>query len=117
MAATRGLYHSYTITSQSYSTRSITNGINAFNKPDAAAEPDTAAEPAAEPADATTVAECYTGSTAFFYITNHRQQSFYGGRSYTKYKTFSAFFTERSIRFYSILQNAHRSLPSTLKYA
>jgi hypothetical protein len=71
-AATRGLYHGYTVTSQSYSTRSITNSIDAFNKPDAAVELDTAAEPAAEPADAITVAECYIGSTAFFYITNHR---------------------------------------------
>ena len=69
-ATTRGLYHSYTSTSQSYSTaRSITNGIDAFNEPLIAAKPDIAAEPAAEPVDATTVAKCYTGSTAFLCYT------------------------------------------------
>ena len=72
-AATRGLYHSYTITSQSYLTiRSIINAINAFDELDAAAELDTTVEPAAEPADATIVAECYIGSTAFFCITSYR---------------------------------------------
>jgi len=95
-AATRSLYYSYIITSQSYlTTRSIINAINAFNKPDTAAELDTIAEPAAELVDAIIVVKCYIGSTTFFYITSHRQQSFYSG-SYTKYKTFfSAFFTER----------------------
>ena len=71
-AVMRGLYYSYTITSQSYLTaRSIINGINALDEPHAAVEPDTAAEPAAELAGTTTVAECYTGSTAFLYIANH----------------------------------------------
>jgi hypothetical protein len=64
-AATRGLYYSYIITSQSYSTARF-NGINTFNKLD------TAAEPIAELVDAIIVIKCYTSSTAF-YITNHRQ--------------------------------------------
>jgi hypothetical protein len=62
MAVIRGLYYSYTITSQSYLTvRS--NGINAFNEPDIVVEPNTAVE---------LVAEYYIGSTAF-YITNYYQ--------------------------------------------
>ena len=43
--------------------------MDTFNEPLAAAKPDIAAEPAAEPADATTVAKCYTGSTAFLCYT------------------------------------------------
>jgi hypothetical protein len=71
-AATRGLYYSYIITSQSYLiTRSITNGINAFNKLDIVVELDIVAEPAIELVDAIIVAEYYIGSTAFFYITNY----------------------------------------------
>ena len=70
MAAIKGLYHSYISTSQSYSTtRSITDSIDAFNKPLAATKPDIAAEPAVKPADAITVAKCYTGSTAFLCYT------------------------------------------------
>ena len=68
--ATRGLYHSYTITSQFYSTRSIISAINTFNKLDAAAELDIVAELATELVDAIIVAECYTGSTTFG-ITNY----------------------------------------------
>ena len=64
MAATRrGLYHSYIITSQSYSAaRPISSG-NDFNEPDAAVEP----------VDAIIGAECYTGGDASFRTTNHRQ--------------------------------------------
>jgi len=102
MAVTRGLYYSYTITSQSYLTRSIINAINAFNELDAIAELYTIVEPATELVDAIIVAECYIGSTDFFCITSHYQQLFYS-RSCTKYKIFSTFFTERPIQFYSIL--------------
>ena len=88
----RGLYYSYTITSQSYSAAK-SNSINAFNKLNTAAQPDTAAElintaaeSAAELADTIIVIEYYTGST-----TNYHQQSFYN-RSYTKYKIFFSAF-------------------------
>ena len=70
MATIKGLYHSYTSTSQSYSTaRSITDSMDTFNKPLVAIKPDIAAEPVAEPVDVTTVVKCYTGSTAFLYYT------------------------------------------------
>jgi len=87
MAATRrGLYHSYTITSQSYSARPI-SGSNGFNEPDAAAEP----------VDDITDAECYIGGDASFCTTNYRQWLFYSG-PYTKYKILiSAVIIERSI--------------------
>ncbi len=70
MAATRGLYYSYISTSQSYSTaKSITNGIDIFNKPLVAAKLDTTAELAVKPIDAIIVAKCYKESTAFLYYT------------------------------------------------
>ena len=59
----RGLYHSYIITSQSYSVARLISGSNGFNELDAAAEP----------ADDTTGTECYTGGDASFYTTNYRQ--------------------------------------------
>ena len=68
----RGLYHSYTITSQYYLTRSIISAINTFNKLDVVVELNIAAEPAIELVDAIIVAECYIGSTAFN-ITNYCQ--------------------------------------------
>ena len=74
IAVIRGLYYSYTITSQSYLTvRSIINSINALDELYTAAELDIAAELAAELAGTTIVTKYYTGSTAFLYITNHRQ--------------------------------------------
>ena len=74
IVAMRGLYYSYIITSQSYLTaRSIINSINALNEPHVAAKLDTAVELAVELIGATTVTKCYTGSTAFLYIANHRQ--------------------------------------------
>ena len=78
----RGLYYSYTITSQSYSSARPISGSNGLNEPDAAVKPadaavnaaaDAAADAAAEPADATTDAEYYTGSDASFRTTNYRQ--------------------------------------------
>ena len=67
---TRGIYHSYTSTSQSYSTvRSITNGINTFNKPFVAVKLDIVAKLAVELVDAIIVAKCYTGNTAFLCYT------------------------------------------------
>jgi len=72
IVATRGLYHSYIITSQSYLIiRSITNSINTFNKLNIVVELDIVVELAIELVDAIIVAECYIGSTTFFYITNY----------------------------------------------
>jgi hypothetical protein len=71
-AVIRGLYYSYTITSQSYLTaRSIINSINALNKPYIAAEPDTVVELVVELVGATTVVEYYIGSTTFYCIANY----------------------------------------------
>jgi len=71
-AATRGLYYSYIITSQSYLiARSIINGINALDELHAVTELDIAVELAAELAGAIIVVECYIGSTAFLCIANH----------------------------------------------
>jgi hypothetical protein len=71
-AVIKGLYYSYTITSQSYLTaRSIINSINTLDELYIAAEPDTAVKLIAEPVGAITVTEYYIGSTAFFYITNY----------------------------------------------
>ena len=66
MATRRGLYYSYTITSQSYSAVRLISSSNGFNKPDAAVEP-------VELVDAIIGAECYTGGNASFYITNYYQ--------------------------------------------
>ena len=81
-AAIRGLYYSYTSTSQSYLiVRSITNGMGAFNELLITVELNIAVEPAAEPADAIIIIKYYTGSTAFLcytgstvppYIANYR---------------------------------------------
>ena len=72
MAATKGLYYSYIITSQSYLTvRSIINSINALNKLYTVVELNIIAELVVKLIGAITVAECYIGSTAFLYITNY----------------------------------------------
>ena len=73
-AVIRGLYHNCTIISQFYLTvRSIINGINTLDKPYTATKLNAAVKPAAESAGTIIDIKYYTGSTAFLYITNHRQ--------------------------------------------
>ena len=62
----RGLYHSYIITSQSYSAARLINSSNGFNKLDIVVE-------LVELVDAIIGAECYTGGNASFYTTNYYQ--------------------------------------------
>jgi hypothetical protein len=90
----RGLYYSYTITSQSYSAVRLISGSNSLNKLDAAVElADTIIDIII---DAIIDAEYYIGGNSF-YITNHRQWLSYSG-SYTKYKIFfSPIIIKRSI--------------------
>jgi len=57
----RGLYYSYTITSQSYSVVRLVNNSNAFNKLDIVVEL----------VDTIIGVECYIGGDASFYTTNY----------------------------------------------
>jgi hypothetical protein len=92
----RGLYYSYTITSQSYSAARPISGSNGLNELDAAAESVDAITDITT--DAIIDAEYYTGSD-FFYTTNYHQWLSHSG-SYTKYKIlFSLIITEYSISF------------------
>ena len=76
-AVIRGLYYSYISTSQSYLTaRSITDGINTFNKLLVAAELDIVVKLAAELADTIIITKCYIGSTAFLCYTGSTAPSF-----------------------------------------